>query len=253
MKNFINQFSQENRFSFYAPFFRVFIGLYLLKDIIITWNFNGLLYKGDSFLHPDPAAILDYFNLDTGVMREYFEIFMFSYILVILLFLFGIGKRYTAILLFIHLELIQNFAWLTLNGGDNLMKFVVLYYIFIDSYNRFSIKPLQFKNEEAKKFSNFISNLAGYSLCAHFCLVYFVSAVHKIHADVWFNGVATYYVLGSERFQGTSWNSILVQSGVFVTLSTYGTILIELIYPFLIWFKKTKYPMMVCSILLHSG
>ena len=86
MKNFINQFSQENRFSFYAPFFRVFIGLYLIKDIIITWNFNGLLYKGDSFLHPDPAAILDYFNLDTGVMREYFEIFMFSYILVILLF-----------------------------------------------------------------------------------------------------------------------------------------------------------------------
>ena len=47
----------------------------------------------------------------------------------------------------------------------------------------------------------FFSNLAGFSICLHLCFIYFISAIHKIHADVWFNGVATYYTFNIERFK----------------------------------------------------
>jgi len=253
MKTFINRLCTNNRFEFYAPFLRVFIGLYLIKDIVLMWEFNGLIYKRQSFLQPDIAPFLKYFHIETDVIRGNFDIFYGIYIILILLFLLGIGKKYTVILLFFCLEVIQNFAWLTLNGGDNLLKFVLLYFIFINSYSRFSLKAVTHKSDFSRKISTLLSNLAGYSLCFHFCLVYFISAIHKINADVWFNGVATYYVLGSERFQGTPWNIDLVKNGFFVTLSTYGTIFIELLFPFFVWIKKTRWIMLTLAISLHSG
>ncbi|CAL2108436.1 HTTM domain-containing protein [Tenacibaculum sp. 190524A02b] len=249
----INKFIQENKFSFYAPFFRLFICFYLLKDVITMWRFNDLVYKGKSFLEPGGAPFLEYFNINTVAVRANFDIFYTIYIILILLFMFGVGKRLTALLLFISIEVIQNLAWLTLNGGDNILKFAILYFIFIDSYNKYSLKPLKYKTEFSEQVANLLSNLAGYSLCIHFCLVYFISAIHKINAEVWFNGIATYYVLGSERFQGTPWNSLLVKNGVFVTLSTYGTILVELLFPFLVWNKKLKFIMLFLAMSLHFG
>ena len=128
----INKLIKENRFSFYAPFFRLFICFYLLKDVIIMWDFNKLIYKGESFLMLEATPFIEFFGIHTAFVRDNFEIFYFVYIVLILLFLFGIGKRFTVLLLFICVEVVQNLAWLTLNGGDNILKFAVLYFIFID-------------------------------------------------------------------------------------------------------------------------
>ncbi|CAM1371443.1 hypothetical protein [Tenacibaculum xiamenense] len=217
------------------------------------WDFNKLIYKGESFLMLEATPFLEFFGIHTAFVRDNFEIFYFVYIVLIFLFLFGIGKRFTVLLLFISVEVVQNLAWLTLNGGDNILKFAVLYFIFIDSYSKYSIKPFKHKNEFSKQLTNLLSNLAGYSLCIHFSLVYFLSALHKINADVWFNGVATYYVLGSERFQGTPWNQLLVKNGIFVTITTYGTVLLELLFPFLVWNKRLKFICILSAASLHLG
>ena len=87
----------------------------------------------------------------------------------------------------------------------------------------------------------------------HLCLIYFISAIHKIHADVWFNGVATYYTFASERFGGTKYNKYLVQSGVFVTVTTYFTLLWELSFCFLVWVKKVRIYLLLGGALLHLG
>lgn len=249
----IQQLMTSNKFRFYSPFFRIFIGLYLLKDILIMWDFNDLIYKGTSFLVPEQSPFLEFLGIATSSFREYFYVFYAVYVLLIFLFLFGIGKRITALLLYFSLEIIQNLAWLTLNGGDNLLKFALLYMIFIDSYDRFAVRKLKHNTIFSEQLSNFISNLGGYSICLHFCVVYLVSAVHKIHADVWFNGIATYYILGAERFSGTPFNLALVKNGIFVTLTTYGTILVELFFPLLIWYRKVRPIAIIAAASLHFG
>ncbi|MBT8243895.1 HTTM domain-containing protein [Winogradskyella sp.] len=240
-----------NRFEYYSPYLRIFVCLYLLKDIVTMWEFNGIIYESNSFLIPEISPYLNFFSIDILFFREYFYVFYSIYILLIFLFLFGIGKRITPLLLFLSLGVIQTLSWLTLNGGDNILKFIILYFVFIDSYSKFSL----FKNKKSKnkKLSNLLSNLGGYSLCFHFCLIYFISAIHKIHADVWFNGIATYYILASERFQGTFLNTSLVQNGFFVTITTYGTIIIELFFPFLVWNKNLKFYMLFLAFSLHLG
>lgn len=247
----IKKLTSSNRFKFYSPYLRVFICLYLLKDIIIMWEFNDIIYLNNSFLSLDVLPYLNFLNIDIQSIRNNFYLFYSIYILLIFLFLFGIGKRITPFLLFLSLGVIQTLSWFTLNGGDNILKFLVLYYVFIDSYDKFCL--LKSRNDDNNELTNFLSNLGGFSICIHICLVYFISAVHKIHADVWFNGVATYYILASERFQGTSLNTNLVQNGFFVTMSTYGTIIIELFFPFLIWNRNLKPFLILFAVSLHMG
>lgn len=252
MKEIITNLRSENKFAIYSSLFRIFIGIYLLKDVYLMWDFNELFFEASSFLEPTNSFLLDFFNIDTAIVRNNFTTFYSCYIIIILLYILGIGKNYTALVLLFFLEVVQNLTWITLNGGDNIIKIVMIYMIFIDSFRYFTISK-GYKNETTNSYTNFLSNLAGYSICIHLCLIYFISAVHKINADVWFNGVATYYILAGERFIGTPWNIPLVKNGYFVTLSTYGTILIELLYPFLIWFRNTRKIFIISAIMLHTG
>lgn len=253
ISNKISQIGTKNYYSFYAALFRLFICFHLLKDLVSTWKHFNLLYKGNSFLPQSPTDLLEYFAIAPSLIRNYYEFFLMAYVLFICLFFFGIGKYFTALVLFILYELQQRLGYIILNGGDNLLKFILLYMVFIDSYKYFSISPLKIKNAGVKYVLTFLSNTAAFSICLHLCLAYFLSAWHKIHADVWFNGVATYYTLSLERFRGTSWNLLLVKNGIFVTISTYFTMLVEIYYPVLIWFKKTKKVISICAIFLHIG
>lgn len=253
MKKIIDNFSIENKFSFYSAFFRIFICFHLLKKIFLSWEYKDLLYMSKSFFVHEESGVFDFFNISSFIIRENFQIFYLIYLVLIVLYFFGIGKNITALILFAFFEVLQNLCPSILNGGDNLLKFIMIYMIFIDSYNYFSIKPKLFKNSELSKFNIFLSNLGGYSICIHLCLAYFISAIHKIHADIWFNGIATYYTMSLERFRGTSFNLSLAKNALFVTLSTYGTILIELFYPALVWFKKTKKTMIILAVILHMS
>lgn len=252
MKKIVDKYSIENKFSFYSSFFRLFICFHLLKDVILSWKFKQLLYMSQSFYVQDEPQFYSFLNLQSSIIKENFQVFYFIYILLILFYFFGVGKNLTAFLVYIFYELLQNLCPTIQNGGDNLLKFIMLYMVFINSFEYFTLEQKQyFKNIEFDKFQNFLSNVFGFCICLHLCLIYFISAIHKIHSDVWFNGVATYYTLSLERFRGTRWNLQLVKNGIFVTLSTYRTILIELLYPFLIWFSKTKNIMIILAIILH--
>ncbi len=233
--NYSSNLLTTDLFHKYSPVLRVSVCIFLLRDVIVMREYFEIIYSGSSFLSTGESPILNFIGIGSELIRDNIRLFYGLYIILIFSFLFGLGKWLTPLLLFIFLDIIQAFSWVTLNGGDNLVKFLTLYLIFINSYNSLSIFP-----SRSSKSKILISNLGGISVCLHLCLIYFLSAIHKIHSDVWFNGIATYYVLGSERFQGTPWNQLLVQNGLFVTITTYGTILLELFFPILIWFKQTK-------------
>jgi hypothetical protein len=222
-----------------------------LKDLITTNSLKELLYKGELFLTTNNSFILESIGISTSIIRENYNYFVLLFVMFTILYLFGVGKHFIGLIIYIFYDIFQNLNPVTLNGGDNILKFAILYMIVMNSYDYFSIQKFKFKNNEYQKTSNFISNLAGYSVCIHLGLAYFLSAIHKIHSDVWFNGVATYYTLSLERFQGTSFNLTLAKNALFVTISTYVTVLIELLHPFLVWVKNTKMILIISAILLH--
>ncbi|WP_143307830.1 hypothetical protein [Chitinophaga vietnamensis] len=244
---------KKNNYSFYLAVFRVFICLHLAKTIFFQWPYLDILYGPQSFISPTPTVLTELLGIKSMFIREHYQAFIVMYLLIIMLYLFGIGKHFTALVLFLFYETIQRLCNVVLNGGDNFLRFVVLYMVFANSYEYFSIRAISIRSETLQRLSNLFSNLAVRAVTIHFCIVYFWSAFHKIHADVWFNGVATYYILSLARFKGTPWNDLLVKNGYFVTLSTYFTLLVEMYFPALVWFRKTRVPIIVCGIALHLG
>jgi len=249
----LKNFQYNNKHSIYLSAFRIFVCLYILKDICLSWGFIDLLYTGNSLLPATPSVLLEYLSISTDFFRENIKYFLLFYITSTLFFFFGIGKNFTALIVFICFDINQRLCHITLNGGDNLLRFILLYLIFTDCYRYFSIKPLTVKNESVKKLVNLSTNLAVLSICMHLCWVYFSSALHKIHADVWFNGVATYYTMSLERFSGTPFNDILAKNALFVTISTYFTIVVEMFFPVLVWFRQTKWFFLAAGVMLHLG
>ncbi len=252
--NLIERLSINHNFSFYSSCLRIFVCFYLAKDILLNKQFHVALFKGGDHLMQREAPWLSLLGISNQLISDNIGIFNIVYLLLIVLFFFGVGKNFVALLLFLFLDASQSLTSVILNGGDNYLKFIMLYLVFMNSYEYFSMNKQRFKSAELNSFNTFLSNLAGYSICIHLCLIYFVSAIHKIHTDVWFNGVATYYTFSSERFGGTNAiNQMMAKNGVLVTLTTYGTILIELFYPVLVWFKETKLLFIYAAIALHFG
>lgn len=253
MKKFNTYFQTlltENKYSFYLSFFRVFICLLLLKKLIMQWGLIPLIYSGKGYLVPTNAIINEFFvSFNASIIRDNIYVFLGILILFLLLYLFGIGKNITAFIVFILCDILQKLCPQILNGGDNFLRFLLLYMVFANSFSY--LVYTDSKTSRLPDVPNFFSNLAGLSICIHLCLIYFTSAIHKIHSDLWFGGVATYYTLSIERFNGTPLNAVLAKNALFVTLSTYLTWFVELLYPILIWNKNLKRVMIFAAILLH--
>jgi hypothetical protein len=252
MKKLIDHLQSDNRSSIALAILRVFICTHLLKKIILEWSNMEMMYGPNSIISHLPIRFGPYI-FESTVFREHFHLLLTCYILVILLFFFGIGKNITNFVLLVFLALFQRLDWLILNGGDNLLFFLVFYLVFADSFNYFTISKLSPKKENTRRLVNLLSNLAAWSIMFQFCLIYIVSAVHKLHADVWFNGVAVYYTFMLDRFKGTPFNNALARNEFFVTAGTYFTIFFEMYFPVLVFVKKLKPYLVLIGLTLHMG
>jgi hypothetical protein len=237
--------NKENTKTVYLSIFRIYIALHIIKKLLFYLPYLNLIYGKDSFVVSRSEDVYGFLNLD--FFRDHNFLLVYSVLVLSILFLFGIGKHLTCIFLYILVEILQRMNYYPLNGGDNLLKFVLLYLCFCNCYSYFCIK----NKDEVSPLSNFMTNLGVFSIVFHLCIIYFVSAIHKIHSDVWFNGVASYYALSIERFSGTSINSVLTKNGMFVTITTYLTLAFELSFPFLVFNKNFKHIVLISGILLH--
>ncbi|CAM1341565.1 hypothetical protein [Tenacibaculum amylolyticum] len=249
IKNILNYLSEKNHFSFYLSIFRVFLGIHIIKKVYLIWGSQSiLLSNGTLFEHRD--IITDYLGFSSQTILENSSTFLMLIVLTCILMMFGIGKRITIFVLYFLIKILQDLTYPILNGGDNLMIFVILYLAFANSFEHLTL--FKSKEKKSKDFSNFLSNLAVYSICIHLGYVYFISAIHKIHADVWFNGTALYYILNIERFSSPI-SGLIKSNGFITTVGTYFTLLFELLFIFLVWDKRFTKLFLISGIFLHLG
>lgn len=244
IKNKYKLLSSTNLFEFYLPIFRVYISFHILKKIYLNWGSTSL------FLNPNIFQS-KYSNLIPFVNERLFNdipVFHIITIILAILNIFGIGKHLTAFLLFFSVVLyFEPFVFLA-NGGDNLLYFILIYMTFTNSYRYLTL----YKQYKTSSLGNIFSNLASFSIMLHMCLAYFISGIHKVNADVWFNGVATYYIWQLERFNAPI-TDLFYKNSVIIAVTTYTTILFEILFPFLIWFKQLRPLLLIFGIILHLG
>ncbi|MFJ2909168.1 HTTM domain-containing protein [Streptomyces sp. NPDC087228] len=113
-------------------------------------------------------------------------------------------------------------------------------------------------DSEARTLLDVIANLAHNAtlvvIAAEVCMIYATAGWYKIQGSRWQDGTALYYPLKLDYF--TPWpglSDILAASGVMVMLLTYGTVIVQVAFPFTLFNRRVKNVLLVAMICEHAG
>ncbi len=210
------------------------------------------------------AASINHTWLDWAMYPFYLpgapEAFIVVMIVLGVLFMLGIGKRITGVVLLLMLTLLRLRNPFILDGSDNVIQVTLLFLILAYSYAHFSYdlpKPRGYRDLKGRlaKLSLVQAVLAFATLAVmvQICYVYFFTAAAKFQGELWLNGTAVYYTMRVHEFRATPWNIPLTANHYFVVAATYGTLIFEVSFAFLVWFRKTKWLVLAAGVTLHVG
>ncbi|MFF8409670.1 HTTM domain-containing protein [Streptomyces omiyaensis] len=116
----------------------------------------------------------------------------------------------------------------------------------------------QYAPAEPRVLLDVIANLAHNAvlvvLMAEVCLIYATAGWYKIQGSRWQDGTALFFPLHLDYF--TPWPSLselLASSGIMVMLLSYGTVIVQVAFPFTLFNRKVKNVLLVAMMLEHAG
>lgn len=113
-------------------------------------------------------------------------------------------------------------------------------------------------NSQSRTLLDVVANLAHNAtlvvIMAEVCLIYATAGWYKIQGSRWQDGTALYYPLKLDYFTPWPWLSdILASNGVMVMLITYGTVAVQVAFPFALFNRRVKNVLLVAMMCEHAG
>ena len=173
----------------------------------------------------------------------------------VIAFLFTIGActRVVSVLFFVFTWSLYTRNICLLDGGDNLLYLIALLMIFTNCAAYYSVDALFGARRATNRFIALIHNYAVMAIMAQTCMIYLISAFYKIGGHKWQDGTAPYYILHVDEFQLVPWAVHAVENPIITTVMTYGTILTQAAFPFLIFHKRLKWFVVPAIVGMHVG
>lgn len=166
----------------------------------------------------------------------------------------GVFSRLNALIVYLIMLSLDSRNHFVLNTGIKIMIVMTLFLVVSRCGEALSFKRLfriwRKENPEfgpAKDGSIFGQRLMQVQMA----LVYWSAASCKLHGASWIDGTAVYYAVHLTQFQRFT-APFLDQIWVSRMLS-WGTLVFELSFPFLIWIKEFRYPLLLAGVLFHTG
>ncbi|WP_260848703.1 HTTM domain-containing protein [Streptomyces sp. SLBN-118] len=102
--------------------------------------------------------------------------------------------------------------------------------------------------------ANLAHNAALVVIMAEVCLIYATAGWYKIQGSRWQDGTALYYPLKLDYF--TPWpalSDLLASGGVMVMVLTYGTVIVQVAFPFTLFNRRVKNVLLVAMMMEHAA
>lgn len=168
-----------------------------------------------------------------------FNIIFIVYIGGLIMMLFDYWRLFFSILIvFLHAVLL-NSAFLFSYGADSMIGFLLY-------CNLFFCLSIKAKNDSIYSFTIRLMQI-------QLCIIYLFSGLGKALGVDWYSGNAIWLIFN--QYMGDGLLNIVTQYTPkwLYKIFSIGVLTLELIYPFFIFNKKTKYVMITLIILLHIG
>lgn len=84
------------------------------------------------------------------------------------------------------------------------------------------------------------------------CIIYAYSGVEKLRGPSWWEGDAIWLALANPQVARTDF-SALAQYPTLVALLTWSSVLWEVYFPAVVWFKRLRLPVLAFGVMMHMG
>ncbi len=246
---YITSFTEEFRYAHTISLFRGSILIFLLLYAI------QLLPVADAFLGPDNFMIPYYKSsnlilrplnlLENPRFQHYYLWFLWGFIGCILAYFFLPFKRLWLILVYILLMNIYHKTAPLQNGGFSLLTIEFFMLLFVNE-NAVSIK-----NKYWRSFEITLSNFAFLAMRLQVIFLYLVASFYKLKGISWIDGTAFYYVLYNDMYAQPIISNAFIDNIFAIKAVSWFTLLFQLLFPFLVWLKKTKKIMIFAGVFFH--
>ncbi|MEU0200388.1 MULTISPECIES: HTTM domain-containing protein [unclassified Streptomyces] len=305
------------RAPYQAAVFRIGLALVIAAFLLREWPHRRVLYGDRSPLSFEMA--LDLARLDGAFSvlhwsggRTWFEIVYALTIASALAVLVGWRTRTSSVLLMVGLLSLENRNPLVGDGGDNVLRIMVIYLVFTRCAQVWSLDARRARTgrprredttgvvlwaatglfllvafgwdtgwplvlwllwaaqglwytvdrgrsgSEARALLDagaaMLHNAAMLTIAIQVCLIYATSGWYKVQGSRWQEGSALHYVLELEYFTPWPWLSgFLAAHTVLVLLLSYGTVALQVAFPFTLANRRIKNALLAVMILEHAG
>jgi len=212
------------------------------------WGANGVFPRDVSNMFLSLKSSWSLYNL---APNEAWETALFIIgMIVTALFTAGFFTRVTSVLFFVFTFSLYTRNEILLDGGNNLLILIAFFMMFVDSSGR----HVPGRGASAPNpFVALVHNLAIVAMIGQVSILYFTSAWAKMMGHMWQDGTAIYYVLRTSEFHLSPLTDLIIHNAFLVVVLTYGTILLQIGFPFMIWNRTLKYPWIAGACAFHVG
>ena len=224
----------------YPALFRVLISLLIIYDIG-----SNLFFARDVYVIKNLSHHIDEIWSVAVFFRKHIYIFLLLYLIVLGLFLRGIGIYFTAALVFLFTYLDHMLIHPAIFWGDHILRITLIYFIFTDAYRYFA----KYSDKDQPGLLHALSLL---SIKFNFCLIYFSNAWYKWWSDDWTSGYALGYFFNSAEVMDIfGIGEFLMQFPDLIRYLTWFVLFFQTTFPVFIWFRKLKWFWIFTGIIMH--
>lgn len=236
--------------------FRISLGVLMFFFYIANFPNWERFYAVDGIVSLDPSTIrstnwYSIFSWTEGIIpiKVYWWIGLFSTVA----FTLGFQTRLVTIILYVLQTSMNMRNWVLINGEDHIFRMVLFYSCFSPLNHTLSLDSFFRKNISKEKELPLIWPIRMMQI--NILLIYVINIPNKLTDDfAWINGEAIYWTMANNMWSHQIFTEYFYKWDCLLSkISSYGTILVEGLFPVLVWFRETKLIALLAISSLHLG
>jgi len=164
----------------------------------------------------------------------------------------GLFSRVSIILVYLGLVSFLHRNIFVHHGGEHLLSIAAFWMMFAPIDAALSLDRLWFNKASGDSGLQPCSLWALKAYTFQFVLIYWQASLSKLAAPSWWDGTAMYYVFRHLEFARFP-VPLIPQNLLLLKLTTWSAVFAESLGWTLIWFKETRYPVLLALLALHLG
>ena len=258
-----NFFFKQDHQTEFLSFFRVAIGIVILLQFTAVLPDFDKLFSSSSII---PQDIMSVFNPDWLITFSKIVSFLqnfgieegttilitkVSFIMLCISIITGFYSRISTIfLLILQIALLKGSSFFAY-GADFFTSMSLFYLILFPADQHFSLRNFIFSRKPGQTNSTPVKRLFQ----IHISIAYFFSGLDKALGFNWWNGESIWKAIHlpySNRDLNIDF-SWLIEHSYLLSFIGWSTIIIEMCYPFFIWYKPTQKTWLFLTVSMHIG